>query len=79
MTERQREILRLMEERGDSDDAELVYERGRGFLGADPVAARTVFALVRAMAVSLQTGSEVGKFERYRINETGRALWRESR
>ena len=65
-----------MEERGDAEDAELVYERGRGFLGDEPVAPRTVFGLIRAMAVSLQTGSEVGRFERYRINETGRALWK---
>lgn len=76
LSPRQREILRLMEERGDDEDGELVYERGRGFLGDDPVAARTVFRLVRLMAVSLATDSRVGEFERYRINETGRRLWR---
>ena len=73
LTKRQREILAQMAAHSDDDDGELVYERGRGFLGNDPVAARTVFALLRLCAISLE-GGEVGGFERYRINETGQAL-----
>ena len=75
LTPRQREILTQMAAHPDDDEGELVYERGRGFLGNDPVAARTVFALLRLCAIKLD-GGEVGGFERYRINETGQALLR---
>ncbi len=71
---RQLEILEIMAYHEDDDKGELVYERGRGYLGDAPVAARTVFALLRLCAISLQTNSVVGGFERYRINETGRAI-----
>jgi hypothetical protein len=61
-----------------SDDAELVYAAragGGGFLGSEPVARRTVFALVRLCAVSLDQFSTAGEgLERYTINETGRKL-----
>lgn len=73
LTRRQHEILCTMAAHPDDDEGELVYERGKGFLGDDPVAARTVFALLRLCAISLE-GGEVGGFERYRINETGLGL-----
>ena len=34
----------------------------------------TVFALLRLCAISLEDGSEVGRFERYTIKGTGRKL-----
>jgi hypothetical protein len=60
----------------DDDEGELVYERGVGYLGLSPVAGRTVFALLRLCAISLETGSVIGECERYRINETGEAYLR---
>ena len=73
LTKRQRHVLTLMATPSFEDDGELVYERGRGYIGVEPVGSRTVFALLRLCAISL-TGGEVGSFKRYRINETGRAL-----
>ena len=73
LTTRQREILEIMARHQDDDEGELVYERGVAYLGDDRVAARTVFALLRICAISLERDSEVGGFERYRINETGQS------
>ncbi len=53
---------------------ELVYESGKGYVGYSPVSSRTVFALLRLMTISLDQYSDVGKLERYTINETGKAL-----
>ena len=72
LTKRQLEVLRIMAAHPDDDEGELVYERGRGYLGDDPVAPRTLTALLRACAISLDSLS--GQVERYHINETGRAL-----
>ena len=72
LTKRQREILTIMAAHPDDDAGELVYERGVAFLGDTRVAARSVMALIRACAV--RADGEPGGFERYRINETGRAL-----
>ena len=72
LTKRQRYVLTLMATPSFEDD-ELVYERGRGYIGVESVSSRTVFALLRLRAISL-TGGEVRSFKRYRINETGRAL-----
>lgn len=74
LTKRQREILAIMAAHPHDDEGELVYERGVAYLGEEPVAARTVFALLRACAISLEDTSQVGGLERYRLNETGRAL-----
>lgn len=59
---------------GTEDEQELVYERGRGYVDLEPIAGRTVLALVRACAISLDSSSQVGVFERYTINSTGRQL-----
>ena len=76
LTRRQLEVLRLMRDREIADpgcdDAELVYERGQGFLDLDRVSGRTVFALIRACAIRREDMN--GSFERYRINETGRGI-----
>ncbi len=76
LTRRQAEVLRIMAADPDGDDGELVYERGEGWIGLDRVAPRTVFALLRACAISLDGGGTGGDgcLERYRINETGRPL-----
>jgi hypothetical protein len=76
LTARQRQILQLMLDHRDEDEGELVYERGCGYLGDDPVAARTVMTLVRLCAISLAQDSRVGGFERYTINGTGEQLLR---
>jgi Fe2+ or Zn2+ uptake regulation protein len=76
LTARQLAVLRLMaaaEDREDFEGAELVYERGVAYLCDERIAARTVFALLRACAIR-GVGSEPGGLERYAINETGRAL-----
>lgn len=70
LTRRQIQILRTMRD----TDEELVYSKGEAYVGNEHVAPRTVFALVRAMAVSMDQFSEVGKVERYTINETGRTI-----
>ena len=74
LTERQREILAQMDAHPDDDEGELVYERGVAFLGDQPVAARTVFALLRWCAITLESGAVGEGLERYRINETGQEL-----
>lgn len=73
LTKRQRAVLEIMAAHPDDDEGELVYERGQGWLGDDRIAPRTVFALLRHMAIS-HRGGDVGGVERYRINETGREL-----
>lgn len=73
LSPRQREVLAIMAAHPDDDEGELVYERGKAWLGDDRIAACTVFALLRACAISLESG-KVGGVERYRINETGREL-----
>lgn len=73
LTRRQREILGLMAAHPDDDEGELVYEKGDCWLSLERVAPRTLFALLRACAISLN-GGDVGGVERYRINETGHAL-----
>lgn len=74
VTKRQREVLEIMAAHPDDDVGELVYEKGHGWLGDERVAPRTVFALLRLMAISLDSTSRVGGVERYTINETGRHL-----
>lgn len=73
LTKRQREVLRLMATAEDSEDGLLVYERGRGYVGDEPISGRTFYALLRACAIRHIDG-EPGGFEIYAINETGRAL-----
>ena len=67
ITKRQMQILRTMRD----ENKELVYCKGVGYVGLSPVAPRTLFALLRAMAVTMDQFSEVGECERYTINETG--------
>jgi len=72
LTPRQLEVLAIMAAHPDDDEGELVYERGAAYLGDTRIAARTVFALLRACVIR-EDGPNAG-IERYRINETGRAL-----
>ena len=72
LTRRQLSVLVTMVAHPDDDEGELVYERGIGYLGDERIAPRTVFALLRAGAISLDSTSTVGGVERYRINSTGR-------
>lgn len=71
LTKRQREVLQML---ADDEDCDIAYERGDAWCGDVKIAARTVFALIRMCAISLDGDSRVGQFERYHINETGRRL-----
>jgi hypothetical protein len=75
------ERLRDAEAREDYDEAEIV---GRGlvwYIGTDTIAAGTVRALLRIMAISDRSIREGGKYPvyRYAINETGRACLRDEK
>jgi hypothetical protein len=77
LTKRQRWVLEQLRDGGE--EAELVYEPGAGgWLDLERIAPRTVFALVRLTAVSLESESQdVGRkgcLERYVINSFGREL-----
>ncbi len=74
LTRRQIQILRMMRD----EDEELVYSKGEAYVGYEHIAPRTVFALIRAMAISMDQFSELGKCERYTINETGLELLRKA-
>lgn len=74
LTKRQRGILQAM---ADDENCDIAYERGTAYVGDTRIAARTVFALMRMCAISLDGDSRIGQFERYRINETGLQLLQE--
>ena len=69
LTKRQIEILKIMHENENTDDGEIVYEKGIGYLGLERIASRTIFALLRVCCISLNQYS--GSIERYHINGTG--------
>lgn len=72
LTKGQKEILQKMKEFKDTDDGELVYEKGSCYLGCDRVDSRIFFGLLRRCAISAESGSEIGRgLERYYINSTG--------
>lgn len=71
LSTRQRQILCVMAEKRGTEDGELVYEKGTGYLDLDRVSGQTVMALLRVCALRLEDGSKVGGFERYTINGTG--------
>lgn len=72
LSKRQLEVLRMMRDL----DAELVYERGMGFVENESVSKQTVFALLRVCAIRHDPYSaSPGKgLEIYAINETGLKL-----
>lgn len=55
---------------------ELVQEKGKAWIGYYQTSPRTVNALLRFCAISLEDGCILGKFERYTINGTGREILR---
>jgi hypothetical protein len=71
-TKRQLEILRKMRD----DDEELIYAQGRAFVDMEPTSGRTVFALLRLMAIRKDQYSDLA-CERYSINDTGRQILKE--
>lgn len=75
LTKRQREILTLMCDNDvEYDDSEIVREGGVAYLGLERISIRIVNQLLLLCAISLDQHSEIGKCERYHINETGRKL-----
>jgi hypothetical protein len=74
LSKRQLEVLRILRDNKDTEEGELVYERGIGYVGDSPVSAQTVFALLRLAALRPTDGSQIGCFERYTINSTGEKL-----
>ena len=73
LTSRQLAILSQMAENRDTDDGEIVYSMGHGFIGYDQISRGTIDALLRACAISLDQFSDKA-CERYVINETGLSL-----
>ena len=70
LTRRQLEVLRLMAQHRETEEGELIYQSGRGYVGDSPVSGRTVFQLLRACAISKDQFSDRA-CERYHINGTG--------
>lgn len=70
LTPGQLAVLRRMRD----EDEELVYERGTAYVGNDRVSRGVTIALIRNMAVRMDPYSEVGKFERYTVNQTGHEI-----
>lgn len=70
LTARQLQVLRKMRD----EDEELVYSKGTGYIGYESISRRTVFALLRAAAIRLDSCSTVGEYEIYAINETGKQI-----
>lgn len=69
LTKRQIAVLRKVKAGGD-----LVCERGCAYVGDERTSPRLIHALLRVCAVSMDSFSEVGGFERYEINETGEEI-----
>jgi hypothetical protein len=74
LTKRQLWVLQRMRD----DDAELVFERGTGYLELTRISSRTVMALLCRAAITCDQYSRMDKFEWYTINETGREILREA-
>lgn len=75
LTKRALELLGLMtaaEAREEYDEAEIVCDGFRCYLGEIPVSHRTVKNMLQHVAVS--AASEPGSLERYVISETGRRI-----
>lgn len=69
LTKRQIEILQIMHYNKDTEDGEIVYDKGVGYIGLEKIAPRTIFALLRLCCISLD---QIGcSMEYYRINGTG--------
>jgi len=75
LTHRQLEVLKIMADNEEDDyEGTIAYECGTAYIGDTRIAARTVFALIRACAIS-ETFSCGGKLvEHYSINETGKEI-----
>ena len=69
LTKRQIEILKIMHDNEDTEDGEIVYEKGTGYIGLEKIAPRTIFALLRVCCISLDQYG--GSMEHYHINGTG--------
>lgn len=69
LTKRQIEILKIMYDNKNTDDGEIIYEKGIGYLRLDRIAPRTIFALLRLCCISEDQYG--GGIEHYHINETG--------
>lgn len=71
LTKRQVQALRLLRDNYNTEDGEMVYERGECWIGLEKFSGRTLFALLKVMALHMESTSTVGGFEVYTINETG--------
>ena len=68
-------LLRMLEaeQRDDLDDAELVYERGTGYVGTERFGGATFYALLRACVLRHVDG-DPGDYEVYVLTEAGRKI-----
>lgn len=77
LTRRQREVLEHLREHYGTEEGELVHEGRQAFLGSsadDPVAPRTVFALLRLCAIT-PIGEEKDRGANYyEISGTGKKI-----
>lgn len=69
LTKRQIEILKIMYDNEDTDDGEIVYDKGTGYVGLEKIAPRTIFSLLRLCCISADQYG--GAIEHYHINGTG--------
>ena len=74
LTKRQIEILKIMHDNENTDDGEIVYDKGIGYLRLERISPRTIFALLRLCCVSLDQYG--GGMEHYHINDTGKDFLR---
>jgi len=75
LTARQRSVLRTMAAHPHGYEGEIVMEGRRALLGDEPIAVRTVYALIRALAI--RSEEPAARFSRWQINETGARLAKE--
>lgn len=77
MTKRQAYALKLLRDNANKEDGEMVYEKGECWIGLEKFGRKTLFALLRLMALRIDSHSTIGGFEIYTINETGLNLFKE--
>lgn len=77
LTNRQSKALQMLRDNIDTEDGEMVYEKGLCYIGLEKFSTRTLFSLLRLMALRMEPVSTVGGFEIYTINSTGLELLKE--
>lgn len=75
LTYRQLEVLQIMADNAHDDyNGTIIYEGGVAYIGDVRIAARTVFALIRACVISGIFDYVGQTVDHYRISETGKNI-----